>query len=246
MSVVNSTTTRQYYSAVGMTLEKRGNQTLARYVRAPDGRRILVSNADGIYYYLYDGSMNVVGLIKINGTVGYYDYRPFGEDVGTPFNTYNPCQYSSTYRDQGSAGKTLYHMMARYHDPAYGRFTRADYWEARWLPKVYGGMFSLSDYGYVVNNPLTLTDPYGHFCGWSCLTKNAAHKAESALHATAIVAVGFGVGAVLIGAGVTVAGVGGPAGWFAGGVSVVAGVAAIGASGYAGYQVASQPWRNHH
>ncbi|GEM_PF-4858886 len=36
------------------------------------------------------------------------------------------------YADPEAAGEYRYYMMARYQDPAYGRFTQPDYWEPGW------------------------------------------------------------------------------------------------------------------
>ena len=51
-------------------------------------------------------------------------------------------------------------MDARYQDPAYGRFTQADYWELGFETP---GTFCGTSYEHVVNNPIGFTDPTGHW-----------------------------------------------------------------------------------
>lgn len=53
-------------------------------------------------------------------------------------------------------------MIARYHDPAYGRFSQADYWEPTWVGLVGPHALTPQEFVYVANNPLNFTDPGGH------------------------------------------------------------------------------------
>ncbi|GEM_PF-6181629 len=150
VSVTNGgVTTAHYYSLLGEVLEQRGGVDYAKYVRAPNGMPLAISGPDGVFYYLYDGSGNVVGMIRADGTADWYSYYAFGEDLNTQGSDYNPYRYAASYRDQESAGEYRYYMMARYQDPAYGRFSQVD---------PIGGA---SGYGYAANNPLAFGDPSG-------------------------------------------------------------------------------------
>ena len=58
-------------------------------------------------------------------------------------------------------GQELIHMKGRVYDPTFGRFLSAD-------PHIQSPLMSqsLNRYSYVLNNPLSLTDPSGYFFSW--------------------------------------------------------------------------------
>ncbi len=79
-----ATTTTHYYSPLGVVLEQQNGVDHARYVRSWRGEPLSISGPDGVFYYLYDGSGNVVGIINSAGAADWYSYQPFGEDLSMP------------------------------------------------------------------------------------------------------------------------------------------------------------------
>ena len=81
-----------------------------------------------------------------------YAYSPYGETMGLGVDvTGNPIQYTGREND-GSEGTGLYFYRARFYDPVLKRFISRD------PIGLAGGM---NEYGYVENNPLSMTDSLG-------------------------------------------------------------------------------------
>jgi RHS repeat-associated protein len=77
-----------------------------------------------------------------------YNYRPFGESIGTGPGSQNRQGFTGHIEDETG----LTYMQARYYDPVIGRFLAAD---------PIGYEDGLNVYAYVGNNPINSTDPYG-------------------------------------------------------------------------------------
>jgi RHS repeat-associated protein len=98
-------------------------------------------------YFLTDHLGSTVSLSDSNGTVTESaTYDSFGNKTGTLSTRY---QY--TGREQDEATGLMYYR-ARFYDPQIGRFTSED-------PIGLTGGINL--YGYVDNNPLAFSDPFG-------------------------------------------------------------------------------------
>ncbi|MBM3934300.1 MAG: RHS repeat-associated core domain-containing protein [SAR202 cluster bacterium] len=148
ITISDTTTTSQYFSLFGLALERRAGANYAKYVFAPDGRPVSITGPDGTFNYFFDGSGNVIGMIKNDGTADYYAYQPFGEELGTQGTRYNPLRYSAAYQEKVN-GKTLYNMGMRWYSPDYGRFSQPD------------PISHVNSYGYAGNNPILFNDPDG-------------------------------------------------------------------------------------
>ncbi len=112
------------------------------------------TNGDGTKYYLHDGLGSVRNLVDSSETVrNTYDTRAFGQDQGTQTSgVTNPFRYTGAYDDSWeSAQGPVYYLRNRYYLPGVGLFASRD-----------RGKFDLARrWGYVGNNPVVRTDPFG-------------------------------------------------------------------------------------
>lgn len=134
--------------------ESKGTDN-SEYVR---GDRVLLKkkpDSNTLYYYLYNGHGDVIGILYDNGTVANtYDYDEFGNMVAEQEKTYNPFKYAGEYQDAESG---LYYLNARYYDPSMGRFINEDTVEGQ-----ISNPLTLNIYTYVENNPANYVDPSGN------------------------------------------------------------------------------------
>ncbi|OGX61530.1 MAG: hypothetical protein A2189_00925 [Paenibacillus sp. RIFOXYA1_FULL_44_5] len=158
-------TVQYQYDASGQVIsESNGNNAITvNYIR---GDRLLAKKdaaTNQIYYYLYNGHGDVVQIVDTNGNVvNQYQYDEWGNIVNQSEAIANSFKYAGEQYDSESG---LYYLKARYYDPSVGRFINEDTYEGQ-----INNPLSLNLYTYVENNPLTNTDPTGHFCssnGWS-------------------------------------------------------------------------------
>ncbi len=165
---------RNVYNGEGLRVSKRTNGTLERYLL--DGDRVVLELAEngttigrnvyGIslvmrqsggntYQFLYNGHADVTALVLPNGQIaGTWYYDAFGvptEHTGVD----SPYTYAG-YRYDAETG--LYYLNARMYDPYMARFLQEDTY--RGDPN---DPLSLNLYAYCSNNPITYTDPTGHW-----------------------------------------------------------------------------------
>jgi len=119
-------------------------------------------DTNAVYYPLTDhlGSTSVTAYE--DGT--YYSelrYKPWGATRFTSGQT--PTDFGYTGQRSNTDDFGLMYYVARFYDPALGRFTSAD----TIVPGV-GNPGAWDRYGYVLNNPLKMTDPSGHM---SCIAR---------------------------------------------------------------------------
>jgi RHS repeat-associated protein len=94
------------------------------FIREPAGTLNSMTTGGKSYYYLTDGTGNVLGLVDDAGKRTHtYAYGPTGLPRGTTTEAApQPFRYSGSYLDPTG----LYKMGARYYDPQIGRFTQPD------------------------------------------------------------------------------------------------------------------------
>ncbi|WP_432155436.1 RHS repeat domain-containing protein [Streptomyces sp. bgisy153] len=166
--------------------------------RDPAGEAVSSAATDGTNAraLLSDLHGDVTGAIDAaTGELGAStSYSPFGE-ITARSGAAGPLGYQGEYTDP-STGQV--NMHARWYDPATGGFSSRDSWTLNPVPSI-----NANRYGYGNGNPLTNTDPSGHFV--PCATP-----------VTAPVCAGVGVGGAI----------GGPPGAAVGGaVGFVTGIA---------------------
>jgi RHS repeat-associated protein len=125
--------------------------TTTYFTRDPAGRLNSIVVAGTRYYYLYDGTGSIVGLITTAGAqVATYTYTPYGTTTtsGTQAAN-NPFRYEAGYQDTTS----YYKFGARYYNPTLTTWTQTD-------PSGQD-----AGYIYVGDNPINLSDPTGDIGG---------------------------------------------------------------------------------
>lgn len=141
-----------------------------------------VDDGDNVNYYLADHlGTTQMELSKAGWPVWQGWFTPFGQEIQnggeqtvvgqvTPDGTNNRFKFTGKERDTESG---LDYFGARYYASTMGRFLSPD-WAAKATPVPYAKLDnpqSLNLYAYVLNNPLSHTDPDGHI---DCSGKNAA------------------------------------------------------------------------
>ncbi|RBY74496.1 hypothetical protein DQ239_19490 [Blastococcus sp. TF02-09] len=110
------------HTAVGLTSQT--GIDAATIIREPNGTPVALRTNGNSYYFIADRQGSTIALVAANGSVANsYSYEPFGAERGLVESVNNPFRYigGSFAEDTG-----LYHLEARYYDPALGRFTQPD------------------------------------------------------------------------------------------------------------------------
>ncbi len=173
-----STTTTVYLGAVEHVIAADGAST---YRRTLAGGTVLITQqhnkagtrtANDTRYYLKDHLDSVVGVVDSDGVIlQRLRYDAWGQRID-PDNSEILAQLTLTsplhtrFTARGYTGHEmldahgLIHMNGRIYDPKLGRFLQAD--PIIQFPHYTQGQ---NRYSYVLNNPLTYTDPSGYFIG---------------------------------------------------------------------------------
>ena len=122
---------------------------------AVGGQPIALRDAGGTFYLLTDHLGSVVAVLDATGAVvGEQRYRPFGQPRLTPGITQTDRGYTG---QQSLAQAGLQDYNARWFDTSLGAFASSDS-----LVQYAYSPQALNRYSYVLNNPLTYSDPTGH------------------------------------------------------------------------------------
>ena len=153
-----------------------------------------INNTTGTVTYLHHDQAGSTRLItgEKGEVTGAYTYGPYGATEGRTGTATTPLGYDAQYTSPDTG---LIYMRARTYDPATAQSLTRDPWVA----------ITGEPYSYVGDNPLTFADPTGRCSAW-CVVGVVAGG----------IALGTGVGEVVIGGGAVAGGV-------LGGISVVAG-----------------------
>lgn len=182
---VKINSTNATYDALGRMVETGSGSTYQQYVFRPSGDMLAVYSAStttllkgtvplpggdtAIYTTAASGlsyirHKNWLGSSVMASTWGHAiysetSYAPFGET----YNQYGTTDASFTGQDQdvvaGSGGTGVYDFLFRKYDPSAGRWLSPD--PLGWAAVDPTTPQSLDRYAYVLNQPLTLTDPNG-------------------------------------------------------------------------------------
>jgi len=160
---VGSTTTHYYYNyALGLTpivAESVGSSYKRFYVYTPDGSLLYLIDpaTNQAYFYHFDSVGSTLFLTDGGGSVtDAYVYDPYGNLLGHTGSSDQPFTYIGQHGVRWEPAGGIYHMRARYYDPATARFlTRDPVWPALDDPQ------SLNPYQYANRNPLRFVDVTG-------------------------------------------------------------------------------------
>ncbi|MFV2117301.1 LamG-like jellyroll fold domain-containing protein [Streptomyces sp. Act-28] len=161
------------YSGAGNDVASDG---LATYSRDADGSLLGVKTAGmAAVLALTDVHDDVIGQFTAAGEAltGSTTYSPFGKVLNTQGMLGN-LGYQSGWTDPQTA---KVNMAARWYSPQTGQFNSRDTWDMDPVPQSIEG----NRYAYAAANPMTATDPNGHFWGWVKKTvKKATKKVKKA------------------------------------------------------------------
>jgi RHS repeat-associated protein len=156
---VNGVTVNFLYDGANPVQEKTNGAVTANLtVAGTDGFQLRESGGT-TRRYLTDAVGSTVGLVDNAGAGASYTYEPFGRTYTTGDDGGNTYEYTGREND----GTGLYFYRARYYSPVLQRFLSED-------PIGFEGGNNL--YGYVGNQPTTLTDPFGEKPKNSCATNS--------------------------------------------------------------------------
>jgi RHS repeat-associated protein len=137
------------------------NKLRYAFGRDVDGKLVTMTDHTGstpkVYYYVLNYRGDVTAMLDVSGnTVATYSYDSFGQVLNQsgsgktsdnkPLYSENPFKYASYFHDQET---NYYYLMARYYDPAQGRFLTRDL-----VP-------SSNLYAYADSNPVSNVDTNG-------------------------------------------------------------------------------------
>jgi RHS repeat-associated protein len=150
LRTIGSTTLND--SLLGVTSQANSSGT-SHYTRDNRGALLDERTPSGKYYYIADGLGSIVDLTNSSGAVvATYHYDPYGKTTSSSGSIANPWRYAGQYYDTTTG---LYHMGARFYNPAEGRWTQQD-------PSGHIGDLQQQDaYPYAGDDPLNTTDPTG-------------------------------------------------------------------------------------
>lgn len=110
-----------------------------------------------VHFFLTDGLGSTRALLNTSGTVtDQYTYDAYGNTIASSGSS-TPNRYLYT-GEQWDSDLNMYYLRARYMNPNLGRLWSYDTYDGQQADPL-----SLHKYLYVNSNPITLTDPSGHF-----------------------------------------------------------------------------------
>jgi RHS repeat-associated protein len=163
---VGGTTERYFYNrALGLSpiVMERNEMTGAverYYVWSPAGRLLYLIDAthgNTVTYFHFDQVGSTLALTAADGTVSdAYAYSPYGVLLGHTGASSQPFTFNGRFGVRSEPAGSLYHMRARYYDPATARFLSPD---PLWPRTAQPG--SLDPYDFALRNPTRKHDSSG-------------------------------------------------------------------------------------
>jgi RHS repeat-associated protein len=146
---INSVSTSYLYDGNNAVQELQGPTPVANMLNGGLDQIYARTDGDGVRTLLSDGLGSTLALLDSTGmAMTQYTYEPFGNTSTSGVSSSNPGQYTGREND----GTGLYFYRGRYYSPSLQRFISED-------PIGIAGGINL--YGYVGNNPIIYTDPFG-------------------------------------------------------------------------------------
>ncbi|MFK8907391.1 LamG-like jellyroll fold domain-containing protein [Streptomyces sp. YS-3] len=166
------------YSGAGNDVASDGTATYSRNV---DGSLLGIKAGGQSVLAMTDLHSDVIGQFTADGEAltGSTSYSPFGK-VAQSAGMIGHLGYQSGWTDPETA---KVNMAARWYSPQTGQFNSRDTADVDGLPASVGA----NKFAYANANPLTMTDPTGHWSiggAWKKFKKKVKHTAKSAWHKT--------------------------------------------------------------
>ncbi|GAA0581308.1 hypothetical protein GCM10010394_07430 [Streptomyces crystallinus] len=166
------------YSGAGNDVASDGSST---YSRDADGSLLGVRSGTQSALAMTDLHSDVIAQFTASGEAltGSTTYSPFGEVLQTS-TMLGRLGYQSGWTDPETA---KVNMAARWYSPQTGQFNSRDTVNLDALPDSVGA----NKFAYGDQNPMTMTDPTGHWSfggAWKKFKKKVKHVAKSAWHKT--------------------------------------------------------------
>jgi RHS repeat-associated protein len=200
------------------------------------GSLLATYSGNDTYFALNDWLSTKRVEITPDGLTAIYASLPFGDDLVSSGNAIDATEHHFTGKEFDTESGLDY-FGARYYSSGVGVWMSPD-WSAKVEPIPYAKLDnpqSLDLYGYVLNNPLSQSDPDGHCCWDAAKAWVAEHpRTAQAVEGVAKVAVGVGLVATIaggdvpgsiVGVGLVVSGTLSAVGSVVSGVTDVAGAA---------------------
>lgn len=150
--------TRRYHNLLQQVEKKNMRQFLW------DGSVIGETNKEGVHYYMLDEQGSPLRYLEAEGNIKEsYVFDEFGNDLQKKKEQVQPFGYVGFYRD--TVAET-YFAQAREYMPQAGRFTARDI-----VKGVQKAPYTLNEYSYCWNRPLTFADRDGAFPSWEEITE---------------------------------------------------------------------------
>ena len=154
-----------YWAGYKVTHMTKGSDSLHFWYDSAGAATMVTYNngsTSANYYYKHNLQGDIIGLMDMAGnTVVSYVYDSWGKQLSctgslaSTLGVANPLRYRGYIFDDETG---LYYLQSRYYNPEQGRFINAD----AQLGKV-GGILTHNAFVYCLNNPITASDPDGHF-----------------------------------------------------------------------------------
>ena len=146
---VNGNTITYLYDGANLVQEQSGGSPSANILAGGLDEVFTRTDAGGVWSPLSDGLGSTLGLADSTGALQtQYTYDPFGKTTTSGSANGNTSQYTGREND----GTGLYYYRARYYSPSLQRFINED---------PIGLLGGVNLYGYVGNDPISYSDPFG-------------------------------------------------------------------------------------
>lgn len=170
---VNGTTTEYFLNGDQILAQKTGDSVLWFFYDSEGTRVGLVRNGIS-YYYLYNITGDVIGIMRASDgvVVSTYTYDAWGKcslhnSSGTTIGTANPFRYKGYYFDSETG---MYYLNNRYYNPEFGRFISADSVGVLSIDTTINGT---NLFAYCNNNPVMYIDNEGELAQFAVIAGGA-------------------------------------------------------------------------
>lgn len=160
-STSTAVTTDFFLNGDRILAQKTGSDVLWFFYDS-EGKRIGMVKNGVSYYYLYNLTGDVIGIMRASDgiVVATYDYDAWGKCKVNNYEnltigTENPFRFKGYYLDNETG---LYYINSRYYSPEFGRFISAD---TTGVLGVSEDLHEKNLYAYCDNNPVTRADSSG-------------------------------------------------------------------------------------